>query len=262
MAARLELRAPCLICLLSRVAGESFWDFLPQRVDYREASQYHSQGNHSGVGKKTNGFLAMIWPDPKWIDALKLPITPIVGVAATSAILLTLYYFGVIPAGWLSPYILLGILAAGILAGCIGVLTLVAYLFRPYRERKKQELLSARRSIKDTEKKAARAELQAAVLYRLDYLSAPELRYLYDCIEANSSSFQAYVYSPPVTLLQGKGLVWTPGGPHHQDHYPFLFYDFVWKEALARKDEFLARHKENLRAEAARERASKNERRR
>jgi hypothetical protein len=44
--------------------------------------------------------------------------------------------------------------------------------------------------------------------------------------------------------LQGKGLVWNPGDPHHQDNYPFCFYDFAWDAIRARKDEFAAKDKE------------------
>ena len=51
-------------------------------------------------------------------------------------------------------------------------------------------------------------------------------------------------------MLTGKGLVWTPGGAHHMDHYPYSFHDFVWKRLLDRKDEFLAKDDEYKRIEA------------
>lgn len=37
----------------------------------------------------------------------------------------------------------------------------------------------------------------------------------------------------------GKGLLYTPGGSHHREHYPFTIDDFAWEELLKRKDEFL-----------------------
>lgn len=68
-----------------------------------------------------------------------------------------------------------------------------------------------------------------------------------------TSSFYTYVYSPPASNLQGKGLVWTPGGTHNQDHYPFSFYDFVWEALTPRKDEFIAKDDTNKRAKEAAE---------
>ena len=41
-----------------------------------------------------------------------------------------------------------------------------------------------------------------------------------------------------------KNLVYTPGGTHHQDHYPFAFHDFVWEVLKQRKEEFIEKAKE------------------
>jgi hypothetical protein len=69
-----------------------------------------------------------------------------------------------------------------------------------------------------------------------------------------------YVYSPPVSVLQGKRLVWTPGGAHHQDYYPFSFHDFAWRTLLERKDEFIAKDEEHKRAEEEWKRAERRPR--
>jgi hypothetical protein len=50
-----------------------------------------------------------------------------------------------------------------------------------------------------------------------------------------------------------KGLVVSPGGRHHQDHYPYMIADFAWERLLARKEEFIAKDDENRRREAAEE---------
>jgi hypothetical protein len=75
-----------------------------------------------------------------------------------------------------------------------------------------------------------------------------------------SPSFYTYVYSPPVSVLQGKGLVWTPGGTHHQDHYPFSFHDFAWHVLVKRNDEFIAKHAEFKRVEEERKKAERRSR--
>ena len=98
--------------------------------------------------------------------------------------------------------------------------------------------------------------LETAIAH-LDYLSKEEIAVVARVLRDGSPSFYAYVYSPPVSLLQGKRLIWTPGGPHHQDHYPYSFHDFVWRVLLERKDEFFAKHEEHKRAEEERKRAER-----
>jgi hypothetical protein len=61
-------------------------------------------------------------------------------------------------------------------------------------------------------------------------------------------------------MLQGKGLVWTPGGRHNQDHYPFSFWDFVWAKLVERREEFLAKEAEHVRAEEAAKAAERRRR--
>jgi len=95
----------------------------------------------------------------------------------------------------------------------------------------------ARRKLKEKEQKEKRAEFEKIVLARIDHLDPRELRYLADCLRNNSQSFYTYVHSPYASTLGSKGLIAIPGGTHHQDHYPFIVNDFVWKALLERKDE-------------------------
>jgi hypothetical protein len=109
---------------------------------------------------------------------------------------------------------------------------------------------SARREVRRGEEQRARLEREAAVLKRLDYLSAEEIDYLADCLRKNEQSFLAYAHSPTVANLMAKGLVATPGGKYHMDHYPYLILDFAWEALLARKDEFITKDDEHKRKKA------------
>jgi hypothetical protein len=106
-----------------------------------------------------------------------------------------------------------------------------------------------RRQLRAQEKESERANAQGAALERIEHLSPKELRYLANCLREGSQSFYTYVHSPPVTTLMGKGLVYTPGGTHQQDHYPFTIYDFVWKALIERRDEILEKDSANKKKE-------------
>ena len=121
-------------------------------------------------------------------------------------------------------------------------------------------MLSDRREHKRKERTAVAETNQKIALENLDHLSAHEIRVVADALEGDSPTFYTYAHSPPVAMLQGKGLVWTPGGRHHMDHYPFTFYTFVWEELLERRDEFLEKHAANERAEEQKERESRDRR--
>ena len=105
-----------------------------------------------------------------------------------------------------------------------------------YAQRHKATLLSRRRDIRREEAKRDRAEYEAQILKRLAYLSEEELAFAANCLRKNEQSFLAYVFSPPVSNLKAKGLVGSPGGTHHQDYYPFYFFDFAWEALLERKE--------------------------
>ncbi|KFX81296.1 hypothetical protein KR99_24265, partial [Ralstonia solanacearum] len=105
-----------------------------------------------------------------------------------------------------------------------------------------------------------RQQAQESAIAQLDHLSKEEIAVVAKALRDGSPSFYTYVFSPPVSMLQGKRLVWTPGGQHHQDYYPFSFHDFVWKVLLERKDEFLAKEAEHKKAEEERKRAESRRR--
>ncbi|KVC52569.1 hypothetical protein WS58_03380 [Burkholderia pseudomultivorans] len=133
-------------------------------------------------------------------------------------------------------------------------------LFAPFREKHKQSALEQRRAIRRKEQDERREEAQEAAIGRLDYLSREEIAVVVKALSNGSPTFYTYVFSPPVSMLQGKGLVWTTGGTHHQDHYPFSFHDFVWKVLLERKDEFMAKEAQHRKAEEERKKAERQRR--
>jgi hypothetical protein len=174
--------------------------------------------------------------DAKWLDALKLPLkAALVGVLATGALLL-LSWKGVLDlsvfGGFARPTLLVLLVVFSALA-LVGVGDLVA---APLRESRRQTVLEGRRAWrrKEAEERAAEARVQA--LAQLDTLSREEVRYAADALRKETPSFYTYVNSPPVSLLMGKGLVWTPGGRHHEDYYPFSFRDFVWAALNDRRE--------------------------
>jgi hypothetical protein len=65
------------------------------------------------------------------------------------------------------------------------------------------------------------------------------------------------VHSPHVSNLVAKGMVSSPGGPHHQDHYPFYFVDFVWNHLVRHREQFIAKDDEHKRRKEAEERAKR-----
>ena len=83
------------------------------------------------------------------------------------------------------------------------------------------------------------------------------MQILVKALEGGSPTFYDYVYSPPITMLQAKHVVWTPGGAHNQDHYPFCISDFVWEELQRRRDEFLEKEKAFKAEEEANRRAGR-----
>jgi hypothetical protein len=136
----------------------------------------------------------------------------------------------------------------------------LAWLAKPFIEKRRLSLLSKRRKALRDEKTQEREQQRVAMLSHLDHLSRWEVSIVADALEGNSPTFYTYVYSPPVSMLQGKNLVWTPGGSHNQDHYPFSFHSFVWDELLKRREEFLEKEKAFLAEEAANKRAGRKNR--
>lgn len=198
-----------------------------------------------------------MFPDAKWLDALKLPIRLKLALIAACGALFYLFKSKTITVGPLD-----GLVMALLLIGLVVFLIVVvfdglAWLAQPITEKRRLSLLAKRRNALRKEKEDQREEHRANVLAQLDHLSRWEVKVIADALESGSPTFYHYVHSPAVSMLQAKLLVWTPGGPHHQDHYPFSIADFVWEELQNRRDEFLEKERVFKAEEDANKRAGK-----
>ncbi|MES9851442.1 MAG: hypothetical protein ABW170_06365 [Candidatus Thiodiazotropha sp. L084R] len=79
-------------------------------------------------------------------------------------------------------------------------------------------------------------------------------------VRENSQTFTAFVHSPYTATLGSKGLIYTPGGTHHQDYYPFIVIDYIWQHLLENKDGIIAKDDENKRIEDEKERNTRRRR--
>lgn len=186
-----------------------------------------------------------ITPDANWLNALKLPLRAMIGVTLACLALLWLDHARVIDLAVFGSLTKPSIVVLSVVAGALALSGLGAVIYDFFMARHKHGALASRREIRKKEAEEKSKEAKAVALERLDYLTAEELRYLADCLRTGSQSFTTWAYSSPASTLAAKGLIYTPGGTHHQDHYPFTISDFAWEELLRRKDEFLARDDEN-----------------
>jgi hypothetical protein len=191
-------------------------------------------------------------PDLKWlVDALRLPFKVIAAVALSAIVLLALDLSGLLDLGPLTIFARPVLIMVSVVSGTLVVVEGITYLMAPFNEKQRQSALASRRALRKQEEDGQRQARQAQVIARLDHLSREEIRYVAEALTRDSPTFYTYIHSPPVTMLVGKGLVWTPGGQHHMDHYPFSFYDWVWTRLVERREEFLAKEAEHVRAEEA-----------
>jgi len=198
-----------------------------------------------------------MYPDAKWLEALKLPLKATISIAITSSALLIFDFNGLLDLGPVSTFSRPLLIGAAVLASTLSVVGVVEHLLSPLRHKRKMSMLRLRRAVRREEAEEHRGVREAQTLGQLDHLSKEEVAYVAKCIRDGSPSFYTYVFSPPVATMQGKRLVWTPGGQHHQDRYPFSFYNFVWEAILAREDEFLEKDAERAHVTDARKKAER-----
>lgn len=103
--------------------------------------------------------------------------------------------------------------------------------------------------MKSKEKEEKTIEAERKAIARLDHLSRDEIYYVSEALVKGSQTIYTYYHAPAMGSLQGKGLIWLSRQQHNKDYFPFTFHDFVWAELLRRKDEFLEKEKEHIRAE-------------
>lgn len=191
----------------------------------------------------------MSFLDSDWINALKLPTRVMSGLFIACTIVLALNSWGVLAVDELGVAAKPIVMLLAIFSGSLAATGIVGLFWDQWESRRKHSLLTARRKEKLAREAEARTAAEQAALERIDHLSSKELRHLAACLRSGSQSFTAWAHDPAVATLMGKHLVYTPGGTHHQDHYPFTIHDFVWKALLARKEELLERDVQNAQRE-------------
>ena len=183
-------------------------------------------------------------PDFNWLNALKLPTKVIAGLFLFFSLLLLFDHLDIVVLADSGAIGRPAVTVAALLFGCLTFTAFCQFGYELFKVKRKPRLLAERRQVRQDEQKQAQEEEQALALRRLDHLSDHEIGYVADCLRSGSPTFYTYVHSPPVSAMGAKGLLYTPGGNHHTDHYPFCFEDFVWDALLERQAEFIQKDEE------------------
>ena len=190
--------------------------------------------------------------EAKWLEALRLPLRIMVGLAISCWVLLALHWQGVLDLAQTFERALQALILVAVVSSVITTVVIIDTLFfEPRRERKKVKLLKARRAVRHEEEEQQRALREKKVLDQLDHLSNEEVRHVAGCLRQGTNTFYAWMASASAGTLRGKGLVWTPEGPFNIDRMPYTFHGFVWDALLKRREEFISKDDENMRAELA-----------
>lgn len=183
--------------------------------------------------------------DANWINALKLPTKVLTGLFVASVILLTFDKAGVLELSTFGSIAKQATILACVVLGALSLTSIISFFIDLFGTSRKHTLLQERKKLRKCEQEEQIHAQKRRVLERIPHLSKDELRYLVDCLRENSQSFTAYVHSPHTSMLMSKGLIYTPGGTHNQDYYPFIVSDFVWKHLLENREQIIARDEEN-----------------
>jgi hypothetical protein len=116
-------------------------------------------------------------PDPRWLDALKLPQKVIAGLFLFSLLLLAFDYFALVSLTDLSALARPVVIITALLFGSLSLTALVAVIHDIIAQRRKMTLLSKRRQIRREETDRAQAEFESQALARLNFLSKEEIRH-------------------------------------------------------------------------------------
>jgi hypothetical protein len=169
------------------------------------------------------------------LNAIKLPARIIAGLFLFSLLALGFDHLAIINLAEFHPLARSAVILGALGFGSLSLLALCGVVYDALMQGHKRTLLAARREIRREERERNRAEYEAQVVKRLDYLSVPEIRHVADCLRKNEQSFFTYVYSGPVSNMMAKELVSTPGGTHHQDYYPYYFVDLPLPAACSHR---------------------------
>lgn len=185
-------------------------------------------------------------PDANWLNAFKLPMQVMIGLFIASGILLIFDQTKILELSSFGLQTRPIVIVLAVFSGSLSITGILKFFTDKIASRRRQSLVELHRKLRDQKSTAERTALENAALDRIKHLAPQELRHLANCLREGSQSFYTYVHSPAVTTLMGKNLVYTPGGTHNQDYYPFTISDFAWKHLLSIKDEVIKLDQENI----------------
>jgi hypothetical protein len=151
-----------------------------------------------------------ITPDAKWLEAFKLPLRVMIGLALACYALLwidsakhiDLSIFGVLTKSF--------VVVLMVVASSLAVSSICAVAYDIIISKRKRGALVERRKARKKEAEELSIATKAAALDRLNYLSSEELRFLADCLRKETQSFTTWVHSSYASTLAAKGLIYTP----------------------------------------------------
>lgn len=198
--------------------------------------------------------------DSNWINALKLPTKVLTGLFVASVTLLVFDKAEILELSLFGSVAKPATILICVVSGALSFTSITSFFIELFNSSRKRTLLQQRRELKKIEVQEEISAQKRRVIERIPHLSKDELHYLADCLRENSQSFTTYVHSPPASTLISKGLIYTPGGTHHQDYYPFVVNDFVWQHLLENRDQIITKDDENKRIEEEKKRNARNRR--
>ena len=168
-----------------------------------------------------------------WLKALELPTKITGGVFAACVLIYLLDGAGELALADIGAWVRPVVIIVGVLAGCLFLASVVSSIGGVGGD-----LWKKRQGSK------AKAEREAKVLAHLDHLSEYEVYMVAEALKTNSPSIDWSLHAGAATQLESKGLLIRHAGQHNQNHWPYTFRDFVWREIQNRRDAFLARAEE------------------
>lgn len=183
-----------------------------------------------------------MWPDPKWLETLSLPAKVMGGLFAFFASALFLDWLGFPRLSDLGDLARPIFVLLALMFGWLYFFAVASSLHHWWSNHS-----AARRAAREKEEERAAEETKISeakerVLWNLDHLSDKEVEIFAHLLKDNKRSFLAWSMDGNLTNLRAKGLLFSPGGTHPQDNYPYTVVDFVWVALSDRRDEFLQRH--------------------
>ncbi|MEY8096316.1 hypothetical protein AB9F29_02715 [Falsihalocynthiibacter sp. S25ZX9] len=175
--------------------------------------------------------------DSGWIKALELPAKVTGGVFVACIVIWTCDRVEVLNLDGIGTWLRTTVVLLGILSGCLFVFSVFTDFWNAARGWQKQR-------VENTTQNNAIIAAQKKSLIHLDQLSEQENSLVAAALKEDSPSFTYWANASGAGQLIAKGLLYSPAGSYHMDHFPFTFHDFAWEEIKVRRDAVLARETE------------------